>query len=117
MATAISELVWRRQEILREIVSECLSRDTTWKLGDFEDAWTMLVVASWTKDEKFVDYSVRDLTFNVYARKDVKATAADLAKMIEKLKGNKEFYHELASRARGTFYDLLIKCLAEKLPF
>ncbi len=117
MTTSISEIMWRRRMLVEEVINECLSGDITWNLSDIEKAWVWLAIAEWTKDTKYVDYAIRDLTFNRYAREDVRSVASSLAKEVEKLKDAEEFYGELRSKIRSTFYDLLAKCLAEKLPF
>ena len=97
----ITEIMWRRKELLREILNECLDN-----LGELEEAWRMLTVAEWTKDVKFVNYALMHLV-----------KVPHLAKEIERLKENARFYGELERKARREYYDRLIKCLAENLPF
>ncbi len=115
MATVaiVSEIIWRRREILGEIINECLSGG----IGEVEHAWLMLTVAEWTKDSKYVDYAIMHLSEMRYAREDVKSKASSLVEEIRRLKDAKEFYGKLANEARRAFYDLLEKCVSEKLPF
>ncbi len=107
-----NELIWRRRELIDQVLNECLSSG----IGEIERAWERMIVARETGDEKYVNYALMSLEIR-YAREDVIKIASYLAKEIERLKGKKELYAELERKVRREFYDLLVKCVSEKLPF
>jgi len=109
----LNELMWKRRELIDASINECLSGG----LNKIEDMWLMLTIAKRTKDKKFVDYAASTMTVLKYDREDVRSAARAIISEIERLKDNTELYSELEAKARREFYDLLAKCLSEKLPF
>ncbi len=109
----MSELMWRRRELIDTTINECLSGG----VGKIEDMWLMTYVAWKTGDPKYLDYALETLKIMQYDREDIRVVATAIAREIERLRGNKEFYIEIEAKARREFYDLLAKCISERLPF
>ncbi len=107
----IISLMRRREEMIDNVLNQCLSGG----VGELERMWEHLIVAEETKDKRYIEYAIK--TASMIIEEDVRARASYLAKEIERLKDMEKFYGELERKVRREFYDALVKCLAENLPF
>jgi hypothetical protein len=115
MTTVINEIMWKRRMMIEEIMGECKDTDLKWRLNILEDVWLLLYTARETKDRKYVDQALKKIEFYAGSglRDDVRATLSGLAKLMRSYND----LNYLERTARREYYDLLEKCLSEKLPF
>jgi hypothetical protein len=96
-------------------IYDCLSADLRWNLGVLEDIEKWLVVAEVTGDMRYIDYALQEELRLRYMSEYTRKSVSEVLKIAKAAKENesKILLSKAREKARGTFYELLAKCLAD----